>query len=302
MRSSRRILSVLVGIVAGILLAVPPASAQTPVLYGGVDESSIWLRVGSHLGPLARNLAPGTYTLRVSDTARNHNFRLNVPGMDIATEVAEVYPGYREWTVTLPEGAYVYNCDAHPGLNGSFTVGDVLSIQRVGPGSGDVVSEPAGIACGGACTTPFPAGTQVVLTAVAAPGSRFRGWTGACAGTGTCSVTVQGGTLVSAGFDRIAPPPPPPPAVSLTGTSVATANGRRAVVVALRVREHAAVVARLLRGRATVASAKRHLAPGLRKIRIAVPRQAKAGRHALRVRVTAGTRSYVLTRHVTLPR
>lgn len=302
MRGPLAVLLVVVTLVAGVLVVAPTAGAQTPTLYGGVDQTDIWLRVGSPTGPIARNLPAGTYTLRVSDTARNHNFRISAPGVDVATEVAEVYAGYREWTVTLLPGAYIYYCDAHLGFNGSFTVGDVISVQPVGPGSGSVTSAPAGVDCGRFCTAPFPDGTQVVLTAVAAPGSRFRGWSGACSGTDTCSVTVRGGILVGAGFDSILPPPPPPPAVSLVRTSATKARGERAVVVTLRVRRHATVAAALLRARRTVAAAKRHVAPGLRTVRLRVPRTARGGTYTVRVRVTADGAPYALTRRMTLPR
>jgi hypothetical protein len=69
-------------------------------------------------------------------------------------------------------------------------------------GSGTVVSNPSGIACGAACSASYSSGSVVVLTAAPAPGSVFTGWVGAgCSGTGTCTVTPIGSTVVSATFD-----------------------------------------------------------------------------------------------------
>jgi List-Bact-rpt repeat protein len=64
-----------------------------------------------------------------------------------------------------------------------------VTVQKVGDGSGSVTSSPAGIECGGTCENQFQDGTTVSLNAAAAPGSAFAGWSGACSGTGLCSVT-----------------------------------------------------------------------------------------------------------------
>lgn len=62
----------------------------------------------------------------------------------------------------------------------------------------------AGIDCGNgasACTAGEQPGTTVTLTAVAAPGARFTGWSGACSGTTTtCRVPMTGAKTVSATF------------------------------------------------------------------------------------------------------
>ncbi|HNT78296.1 MAG TPA: choice-of-anchor D domain-containing protein, partial [Anaerolineae bacterium] len=60
-----------------------------------------------------------------------------------------------------------------------------LTVAKDGMGSGVVTSDPAGIACGASCEATFAAGTPVTLTAAAANGSTFIGWTGAgCSGVG----------------------------------------------------------------------------------------------------------------------
>ena len=78
----------------------------------------------------------------------------------------------------------------------------VLTVANSGNGSGGIVSSPPGISCGAsdgsACTATFDVGTVVTLTAPQ-HSSRFTGWSGACAGTGTCVVTMNSPLTVGAG-------------------------------------------------------------------------------------------------------
>ena len=76
-----------------------------------------------------------------------------------------------------------------------------LSVVKSGSGSGTVTSAPAGISCGTTCSQSLVPGTTVTLTAVAASGSAFAGWSAPCSGTGTCRVTVTAGVSVKATFN-----------------------------------------------------------------------------------------------------
>jgi hypothetical protein len=74
-----------------------------------------------------------------------------------------------------------------------------LSVSKAGTGSGTVTSNPSGINCGSTCSAQFNSGTQVTLTATAASGSTFAGWSGACSGTSnTCTVTMNTAKSVTA--------------------------------------------------------------------------------------------------------
>ena len=80
----------------------------------------------------------------------------------------------------------------------------VLTLQKTGTGVGTVTSSPAGIDCGPTCVASFATGSTVTLTATAAPGSTFVGWTaGPCTGTQPCPVTMTTAQTIVAQFDLL---------------------------------------------------------------------------------------------------
>lgn len=82
-------------------------------------------------------------------------------------------------------------------------VDETLDVTIAGTGQGIVSSTPAGIDCGDthtACAMTVAYGTSITLTAVPGTGSTFAGWSGACSGTGPCTVTVEAATTVGATF------------------------------------------------------------------------------------------------------
>jgi Divergent InlB B-repeat domain len=83
-----------------------------------------------------------------------------------------------------------------------------LFIQLSGNGSGTVMSTPAGINCGSACSSSFAIGSQVTLTATTSTGSSFGGWSGGdCPLRGkSCVVTMTADTIVTAIFTKNLPP------------------------------------------------------------------------------------------------
>lgn len=83
-------------------------------------------------------------------------------------------------------------------------VARMLSVEKVGKGTGTVTSSPSGIDCGRSCQASFPEGTRVTLTAVAAQSSTFAGWrVRGCSGTGPCTVTMTRDASVTAVFDPV---------------------------------------------------------------------------------------------------
>lgn len=77
----------------------------------------------------------------------------------------------------------------------------LVSVAKTGSGSGVVKSSDNVIDCGATCTGEYKNGTEVTFTATSSPGSVFTGWTGACAGTGACMVTVSYNASIGATFD-----------------------------------------------------------------------------------------------------
>ncbi len=115
-----------------------------------------------------------------------------IPASDIAT------PGTAQVTVVNP-GASASNALSFT-VNPSFR----LTVTMAGPNSskGMVTSSPAGINCGKTCNSLFSSGTVVTLTARAVGNTVFAGWSGACTGTGTCTVTMNADKTVAATFNR----------------------------------------------------------------------------------------------------
>jgi 6-phosphogluconolactonase (cycloisomerase 2 family) len=85
-------------------------------------------------------------------------------------------------------------------VTATFTATATLTVSLAGTGSGAVSDGTGGIACPSNCSNAYPQGTVVTLTALAASGSTFGGWSGACSGTGSCQLTMSSDMAVTATF------------------------------------------------------------------------------------------------------
>jgi phospholipase C len=83
---------------------------------------------------------------------------------------------------------------------GTASSGYTLTVAIAGAGTGTVTSTPAGINCPTTCSASFAQNAQVTLNETPATGDVFSGWSGACTGMATCSVTVTGADPVTATF------------------------------------------------------------------------------------------------------
>ena len=159
-------------------------------------------------------------TLEVIRTGTGAGTVASAPaGIDCGADCSEQYPP--EATVTLtatPAADSIFVGWSGSGCTGTgtctieFTGATLVSaefrlrpvdltVTRDGTGAGTVTSSPAGIDCGATCTATYDIGTAVTLTAAAAVGSTFAGWSGGgCSGTGTCTVTLAAATAVTATF------------------------------------------------------------------------------------------------------
>ncbi len=79
--------------------------------------------------------------------------------------------------------AFLTSCQGFVGSQAQVTV------TPAGSGLGTVTSSPAGINCGTTCTATIASIATITLTATPATGYVFSGWSGACSGTGTCTIT-----------------------------------------------------------------------------------------------------------------
>ncbi len=95
--------------------------------------------------------------------------------------------------------------DAAKSVTATFTLKQYdLTLTISGNGQGAVSSTPAVIDCGvggiggSDCSEQLDHGSVVTLVATVEPGSGFGGWSGACSGTGDCTITMGGIAEVSA--------------------------------------------------------------------------------------------------------
>ena len=105
--------------------------------------------------------------------------------------------------------------------------GSTLTVTRAGAGTGTVMSSPAAINCGAVCSASFSNGASVTLSVVAAGGSTFAGWSGACSGTGGCTVSMTQARSVTATFNVVTPTVFPL-AVTRAGTATGTVTSNPA--------------------------------------------------------------------------
>jgi alpha-tubulin suppressor-like RCC1 family protein len=102
-------------------------------------------------------------------------------------------------------------------VSASFARVFQLTVSRAGAGTGSVASTPSGIACGSDCTETYLESTSVTLTASAAAGSAFTGWSGCDSASGaTCTVAMSAARSVTATFARV---------FTLTVTKTGLGNG-----------------------------------------------------------------------------
>jgi hypothetical protein len=95
--------------------------------------------------------------------------------------------------------------DADRTVTATFTKNSRLTVSVSGSGT----VSGGSISCPGTCSETVTAGTVVGLTAHPASGFSFSGWSGACTGTGDCSVTLTADKSVTATFKKNSAPPPP---------------------------------------------------------------------------------------------
>ena len=102
-----------------------------------------------------------------------------------------------------------------------------LDVTKNGTNEGTIRSDKDGIVCGSRCSSSFPSGTLVTISAEPGPGAIFAGWGGACSGNNaSCQITMDQAKTASASFNTA----PAPQTFELTlskdgtGTGTVTSN------------------------------------------------------------------------------
>jgi hypothetical protein len=75
-------------------------------------------------------------------------------------------------------------------------------IVKSGTGGGTITSSPSALSCGTVCKSYFTGGTTVSFTATADADSTFAGWSGACGGSGGCTLVANGVVSLGANFQK----------------------------------------------------------------------------------------------------
>ncbi|MFH1209194.1 MAG: MopE-related protein [archaeon] len=97
-------------------------------------------------------------------------------------------------------GTCQFTMDSDKNVGAAFSSSSIpytLTVTKTGTGT--VTSSPGGINCGSDCSEAYNSGTSVSLT----PTPNSVTWSGACTGTGACSVTMSSAKTVNANFNQI---------------------------------------------------------------------------------------------------
>ena len=184
-----------------MLLVFSTLIFQTGNAYAG--QASLWWTAPTTNtdGTLLTNLAGYNIYYGTASGDYTHNVNVgNVTNYTVSSLAAGTYYfAATAYNTTGNQSAYSNEVSTTMPAQATLTVSDS------GTGSGTVISSPSGISCGTTCSGTYNSGAAVTLMATAAPNSTFAGWSGGgCAGTGTCSFTVNANTTVTATFTAIA--------------------------------------------------------------------------------------------------
>jgi phospholipase C len=110
---------------------------------------------------------------------------------------------YTFWLMLLSALATVVLAGCRGGGGSTTTITPpppAITVTIAGAGTGTVTSSPAGINCPTTCSASFAQNSQITLSETPGTNNTFAGWSGACTGTASCSVTLSAASSVIATF------------------------------------------------------------------------------------------------------
>jgi len=177
-------------------VAVGQTSDQTVTV---TNNGAADLTVGGIIGPSS------PFSI-VSDLCSGHAISPSTGSCTVTVRFSPVSAVTSNGNFNIPSNDPDQN-PATVGLSGTgIQINHTLSVNKSGSGTGLVTSLSAGINCGIDCMETYNEGTPVTLSASPDADSTFEGWSGGgCGGTGTCQVTMDADTTVTATFDILPP-------------------------------------------------------------------------------------------------
>jgi hypothetical protein len=186
------------------------------VIANGIASVSSPVTVGAGGSP--QHLCPD-YTLSLTKTGTGSGTVTSaVAGIECGATCSHVYPNGTVVTLTATpatgsafggwsgggcsgSGACIVSVTADTPVTATFSlIPETLTVSKKGDGAGTVTSSPAGVDCGAGCTHAYDYGTAVTLSAHAAKGSSFGGWSGTCSGRASCVLAMTAARSVKASF------------------------------------------------------------------------------------------------------
>ncbi len=129
-----------------------------------------------------------------TDCSETYNYNTSV-ALTAAAATGYTFAGWAG--ACTGTGACTVTMTAAKQVTATFTINRyTLSVATVGGGT----VTGTGISCGNDCSETYDYNTLVALTAVPAQGYAFTGWSGACSGSGSCTVTMNAAKSVTATF------------------------------------------------------------------------------------------------------
>ena len=228
----------------GDQLVGDPSTAQ-PVTISNTGTAPLQLGTLTVAGANAGDFTTSSDTCSGATVAVSHSCTTMIAFDPSAT-------GARSATLQVPSDAVgsdgVSVGVMNVALTGTGTLEHTLTVTIAGTGHGTVTG--SGLSCRESCAKAYADGTAVTLTATAAAGSRFTGWSGGgCSGTGTCAIKVRADETVTATFTAAGAGKTPPSCTLTVGKPRTGKQGSQLIALVARCNQ----AARLrLTGRLTI--------------------------------------------------